>query len=164
MATDKQIAANRRNALRSTCPRTPLGKSRSRANSLRYGILSKVMAAPALVADAQKLAIKVAREHGKPDDCVEAQTVADAEQIILQLRAVRARLLDRSSPEHVPSSQANDARCSGDDGIPVIAKAGDNDLGSAYLTRLPALSRIDRHEKTALLRRQRALRSLCLSK
>jgi hypothetical protein len=38
MATQLQIAANRRNALRSTGPRTELGKSISRLNALKHGL------------------------------------------------------------------------------------------------------------------------------
>lgn len=37
MATEKQIAANRRNAARSTGPRTVCGKARSRMNAFRHG-------------------------------------------------------------------------------------------------------------------------------
>ncbi|MGY4429440.1 hypothetical protein ACVWWO_001917 [Bradyrhizobium sp. F1.13.1] len=37
MATEKQIAANRRNAARSTGPRTMSGKARSRTNALLHG-------------------------------------------------------------------------------------------------------------------------------
>jgi hypothetical protein len=49
----------------------------------------------------------------------------------------------------------------GSGGNPVVVAAAENDLASAYLERLPMLTRLDRYEKTALLRRQRALRSLC---
>jgi hypothetical protein len=38
MATDKQIAANRRNSQRSTGPRTPEGKARSSRNHLIHGL------------------------------------------------------------------------------------------------------------------------------
>jgi hypothetical protein len=41
MATQLQIAANRRNALRSTGPQTQLGKSASRMNALKHGLTSE---------------------------------------------------------------------------------------------------------------------------
>jgi hypothetical protein len=45
MASDKQIAANRRNATKSTGPRTQEGKARSRLNALRHGLASTLPAA-----------------------------------------------------------------------------------------------------------------------
>jgi len=41
MATDKQIAANRRNARLSTGPRTAAGKARSSLNALRHGLRAR---------------------------------------------------------------------------------------------------------------------------
>ena len=46
MATLKQIEANRRNALRSTGPKTPEGKAAVRLNSLRHGLWSKSVVLP----------------------------------------------------------------------------------------------------------------------
>ena len=40
MATDKQIAANRRNAQKSTGPRTLEGKAKSSRNALKHGLAS----------------------------------------------------------------------------------------------------------------------------
>ena len=41
MATKKQIAANRRNAKKSTGPRTPAGKAKSAQNATKHGLLAR---------------------------------------------------------------------------------------------------------------------------
>jgi hypothetical protein len=43
MATAAQIAANRQNALKSTGPRSPEGKSRARANALTHGLTARTL-------------------------------------------------------------------------------------------------------------------------
>ncbi len=51
-ATAAQVAANRRNAARSTGPRTPEGKERSRANSCRDGLTGEGVVLPPAEAEA----------------------------------------------------------------------------------------------------------------
>ena len=46
MTSDKKAEANRRNALKSTGPRTPEGKDAVRLNALRHGILSREILLP----------------------------------------------------------------------------------------------------------------------
>src|SRR5688572_776602 len=41
MTSDKQIDANRQNALKSTGPKTPEGKTAVRLNALKHGLLSR---------------------------------------------------------------------------------------------------------------------------
>jgi len=41
MTSDKQAEANRRNALKSTGPKTPEGKDAVRLNALKHGLLSQ---------------------------------------------------------------------------------------------------------------------------
>jgi hypothetical protein len=46
MTTEKQIAANQDNALKSTGPRTPEGKRKSSKNALKHGLLSREVLLP----------------------------------------------------------------------------------------------------------------------
>lgn len=46
MISDKQLEANRSNALKSTGPKTELGKSIASKNSTTHGLLSKHVPAP----------------------------------------------------------------------------------------------------------------------
>ena len=46
MSTDQQVAANRRNAQKSTGPRTPAGKARASANSCKHGLTGRDLALP----------------------------------------------------------------------------------------------------------------------
>src|SRR5215212_4174795 len=46
MTSDKQAKANRRNALKSTGPKTPEGKTVVRHNALRHGLLSRDVLLP----------------------------------------------------------------------------------------------------------------------
>jgi hypothetical protein len=46
MATEAQINANRKNATRSTGPKTPAGKKSSSRNALRHGLLAREIVLP----------------------------------------------------------------------------------------------------------------------
>jgi hypothetical protein len=56
----RKLAANRANARRSTGPRTPEGKRRSRANALKHGLSVSVLADPRLAAEVEVLARRIA--------------------------------------------------------------------------------------------------------
>ena len=62
MATVKQIEANRKNATRSTGPRTAVGKSKSSRNALRHGLSLPLIMDAAIRADLEELARLLANE------------------------------------------------------------------------------------------------------
>jgi hypothetical protein len=160
MSSKERIAANRRKATRSTGPRTQSGKSRSRANALRHGLLSKKLADSARVAETEALAGRIACEHGKPDHAIEAKTIAEAELTILKIRAVRAKLLDAIPIDSAASRGQRDLRfeATRPSGRPPIEPS---DLTLAYLRAVPELLKLDRYEQRAVSRRRLALRQLC---
>ena len=85
MSTLKQIAANRRNALKSTGPVTPEGKDRSRCNAVRHGLTSEtVIAALEDAEDYQAFEAAVIADY-------DAQSAVERE-LVLRLASVLWRL------------------------------------------------------------------------
>ena len=56
MASERQIAANRRNAKKSSGPRSAVGKARSRRNALRHGLAIASRTISAFQQDVMELA------------------------------------------------------------------------------------------------------------
>lgn len=93
MASEKQIAANRKNATKSTGPRTQKGKARSKMNALRHGL-----AASHLI-----------RTTTRKESALDANSCEELEaenfEVLQTIRAERmrlmAQLLDPTSPNNL---------------------------------------------------------------
>ena len=86
MASEAQIAASRRNALKSTGPRTERGKERSRLNALRHGLRAKHLVARGEdFADFGRFSAEL-RATFKPADPFEEQLVEDIAMTSWRLR------------------------------------------------------------------------------
>jgi hypothetical protein len=97
MATERQIVANRRNARKSTGPRSRAGKRRASRNAYRHGLSHGVAGAAAFGKQVEALAQKIA---GRGADAVTleiARSVACAEFELAQIRRVRVALVARMS-------------------------------------------------------------------
>jgi hypothetical protein len=133
MTTERQIAANRANARKSTGPKTTAGLSRSSRNAFRHGFSLAVLDEEA---SAKAGAIARALANGQSEQQRLAATeVAQAQLQLLQIRAVRAELMARIDPERI-------------------------DQGTSNLENLKRLAALDRYEWSADTKRRRAARKL----
>jgi hypothetical protein len=66
MASERQIAANRRNARKSTGPRSGAGMKRASRNAYRHGLILGITSTAALAKLLDKLARKIAGDTKDP--------------------------------------------------------------------------------------------------
>jgi hypothetical protein len=130
LATEKQIAANRANAMRSTGPKTAAGKLKSSRNSYRHGLSGPVLPDPAGLAKVNLIAVGLAGEQASEDRLTSAEDVAHAQVELLRIRSIRTEQLAKMNP--IESNCYN-------------------------IQELKRLAALDRYERYALTKRRRAL-------
>jgi hypothetical protein len=170
MATERQIAANRRNAAKSTGPRSSAGKRRARRNSYRHGLSVAATGRPEQV---EKLARKIAGAGADAMVLEQARSVAQAQLDLTQIRRLRASLIQRMAEFGVldtpdPLGKFRDIKRilkSIDRGLPwdlSIPQApslpsSEPDRTAEVMRRaLPELLKLDRYERSAAARRDKA--------
>jgi hypothetical protein len=97
MASERQIAANRRNARKSTGPRSGAGKKRASRNAYRHGLTLSITSTAAFAKQLDKLARKIA---GNTDDAIvleRARAIAQAELELARVRRAKVALIERAS-------------------------------------------------------------------
>src|ERR1700704_3831590 len=94
MTSDRQLAANRRNAKKSTGPVSVSGKRRSRENALRHGLAIDVDRDPLLRADVDRMAQVFSRARKEPSITLTTQDAAAAEIDLLRISKIRASIFD----------------------------------------------------------------------
>ena len=97
MATERQIAANRRNASRSTGPRSRAGRKRAGGNATVHGLTANLLSNFALAEQVEKLACQIA---GSADDAILLQYARDAayaEIDLARVQQIKVALIERAS-------------------------------------------------------------------
>jgi len=90
MATERQIEANRQNALSSTGPRSDAGKARSAQNALIHGVTARRALLPGEDGDIFDALYKDLFKKFQPDGPIETEMVASAASLMWRLRRIPA--------------------------------------------------------------------------
>jgi hypothetical protein len=187
MATQKQTEANRRNAGKSTGPRSNSGKKRASRNALSHG-LSKPMVGVELARAVEALASRILADHDKASDqhaLASARQIAEAEFDLARVQRIKVALIDRAhnlgrlEPRKSFRTKMDEAagamqyflggtlgnirpKCAIDP-LPPMPEEEPQRTAEAVRRALPDLVRLTRYERRAAGRRDRAIRSLTQS-
>jgi hypothetical protein len=176
MASERQIAANRRNARNSTGPRCGAGKKRASRNAYRHGLTLSVISTTAVAKQLDKLVRKIAGDSKDAMVLERARAIAQAELDLARVRRVKVALIERASafgeldPPQAFSSVTQIIRLLNaiDRGrVPSFPEPVDSsatmpsqepDRSAEAIRRvLPELRKLDRYERRAAAQRERAV-------
>lgn len=176
-----RLAANRKNALRSTGPRSSSGKRKAARNALKHGLAVPVENDPRLFDQVEALSHRIAGEGADASRLTLARRFAEAQVGLERVRLARFVLLASGvgGEKHEPpvaerlalESTTENRATLGDGPIGNIDTApgvriGLNSTGDAERAAvavggiLRQLARLDRYEARALSRRKSAIRAL----
>jgi hypothetical protein len=154
MASERQIEANRRNAAKTAGPRTAAGKRRASRNSFRHGLAARAV----LTAHAAEQAEELARAFADGSHSVlvneKARTAAEATLDLARARQAKVapmRIIAGLDTHIEPRSLASNI-------APHMSEP------MTFLDALSKLAAIERYERRALSRRNRAIQWIARAK
>ena len=92
MTSDRQRAANRANAAKSTGPRTKAGKAKASQNARWHGLAAALSGEPGAVQEVKRLVEAIVVEVGRQDLIEYARRIAEAEIDLRRVRRARQLL------------------------------------------------------------------------
>ena len=176
MASERQIAANRRNARKSTGPRSGAGMKRASRNAYRHGLTLSITSTAAFAKQLDKLVREIAGDTKDAIMLERARAIAQAELDLAQVRRVKVALIERASafgeldPPTLTVTQMIQLLNALDRDRLIVPKLVDAsatmpphepDRSAEAIRRvLPELRKLDRYERRAAARRDRAVLNL----
>jgi len=173
MASERQIAANRRNARKSTGPRSGAGKKRASHNAHRHGLTSSIASTAAFAKQLDKLVREIAGDTEDAITLERARAIAQAELDLARVRRAKLALIERASafgepdPPRLTVTQMIRLLHPFDRGRLILPKpvassatmpSQEPDRSAEAVRRvLPELRKLDRYERRAAVRRDRAV-------
>jgi hypothetical protein len=135
MTSERKAASNRKNAQKSTGPRSGRGRRHSRRNALRHGLAIAIGSDPSFGEDINVLAKALMGASGEQNLGDFVLQVAEAEIDLLRIRKLKASRFKTVLGN--PETKLED-----------------------YSELNESLAKLDRYERRAVSRRKRALRSM----
>ena len=175
MSTAKQAAANRRNARRSSGPRSIAGKQRVSRNACRHGLSVSITVDRAFGEQIEQLAREIAGDTQSEVKLECARAIAAAELDLARVRQAKVALIERvmaagalnladsEVPRKVLQSRTLAREVQAQE-APAMPSAEPSRSAEAIKRALPALVKFDRYEQSARARRDRAVRQLGIIK
>ena len=180
MATERQIAANRRNARKSTGPRSSAAKRRTSRNAYRHGLTLSLTSSAAFAKRLDEFARKIAGDSKSEIILQLARAAAEAELDLARIRQIKVALIECVSAlgaldaPQVFGSLAEDIRklksiLSGRappilpdpiDPLATMPTEEPEHTAEAVRRTLPELVKLGRYECRAASRRDRAIREI----
>ena len=184
MATERQIAANRRNARKSTGPRSSAAKKRASRNAYRHGLTLSLTSSAAIAKRLDKLARKIAGDSKSEIIREHARSAAQAGLDLARVRQVKIALiksvsalgalgapqdmgsvikaylylelaLEGKTPRGRPPAIPEPV-----DPLATMPTQEPERTAEAVRRALPELLKLDRYESRAVARRDRAIREI----
>src|SRR6266545_5986036 len=146
MTSPAKIAANRRNARRSTGPRSAAGKARARRNAFRHGLTTPASLDHVAMDRVDDLVVAWTRDFHSQLEFELATVAAEAQVEIERVRQTKVTLVNRAYA-HLRDEGAG------------LLSAGER-AALAFAGKTEILMACERYERRAISRRNRALRAL----
>jgi len=159
MASERKISANRRNAQKSTGPTTALGKKRSSKNAYTHG-LSLPVRNPRSQKQIEELSQLFAGDASDARFLGLAETAAEAQADLERVRKVKTAMIERALVQTQDGNPAQLQLLDSSRPMLVGEEEGERSFVNAVRNILPDLTKINRYEKRAASRRDRAIHAL----
>jgi len=163
--SEHKIAANRRNARRSTGPSTADGKARASRNAYRHGLAISILSDPAIAAEVERLARVMVGKRTDPCGLAQAHIIAEAEFDLLRIRSTRVKMINAMAKNthlgQVPEEVIPDLRDPQLTRVPRSAvKSELTNARPGLLKILPLLETLERYERRVFSRRRNGIRRM----